>query len=297
MHNSLISLGIPSYNRPEYLRLLIRSILAQTYENFEVVIFDDGSLCVADIEKVVREFTDKRIRLFLGENVWFIRNWNRILNLCQWEYIKILWDDDILCETCLEEQSVILQQNAKVWLVSCYYNTIDQKGVILTDKDFSADSFRIFKKDTKEKGVDLIKNYFLWKRRIGLPTAMMFRRSIISKIWEFNTEVWSPADIDYWIRICSQYDFYYIDKNLISMRWHANNLSKSLEKEIYSFEKMVYVIFGNALQVMRSSLSLMDRARMFLRFVYMGSRYSSIKNIYRISKIYVYLLSKLVFNY
>ena len=296
MHNFLISIGIPSYNRPEYLRVLIQSILSQTYTNFEIIIYDDGSPQITDIEKVVSGFHDPRIQLYLWENVWFIKNWNRVLDLCQWKYIKIIWDDDILKENCLTEQSSILEQNNDVWLVCCYYDTIDENGIFLEDKNFCADSFRIFKKDTKENGMDLIKNYFLWKRRIGLPTAMMFKKEIINSIWRFNIEVWSSADIDYWIRICSQYNFYYIDKNLISMRWHTNNLSKSLEKEIYSLEKMVYVIFGNALQVMRSSLSLMDRARMFLRFVYMGSRYSSIKNIYRISKIYVYLLSRLVFN-
>ncbi len=65
----MISIGIPSYNRPEYLRILIQSILLQTYTNFEIIIYDDGSPRVTEIELMVKEFNDKRIRLLLGENV------------------------------------------------------------------------------------------------------------------------------------------------------------------------------------------------------------------------------------
>lgn len=293
----MISIGIPSYNRPEYLRILIQSILLQTYTNFEIIIYDDGSPRVTEIELMVKEFNDKRIRLLLGENVWFIKNWNRILLLCQWEYIKILWDDDILIETCLELQSEVLENNADVWLVCCSYDSINENGVVLDTKDFNPSSFRLFQEDTKEDGKDLVKNFLLWKRRIWLPTAMMFRKEAIEKIGFFNEEAGSPADVDYWIRICSEYNFYYLDKNLIKLRWHSNNLSRSLEKDITSFEKIVYVIFGNGFPLIQSQLSIGDRLRILTRYFYTGFRYMNLKNIYRISKIYVYILRKLVFNY
>ena len=115
--SKLISIWIASYDRPEYIKILIDSILRQTYTNFEIVIFDDWSPRANEIKNVIEEFDDPRIKLFLWENVWFIKNWNRVLKLCNWDFIKIIWDDDVLFENCIEEQARILSDNDKVWFV------------------------------------------------------------------------------------------------------------------------------------------------------------------------------------
>lgn len=292
-NNDLVSIWIPTYNRPEYLKLLITSILKQTYQEFEVIIYDDWSPKASEIQKVVSEFNDKRIQLFLWENVGFVKNRNRVLKKCKWAYIKIVWDDDILLDSCIEQQKEVLERDSKIWLVCCNYSTIDENGIMINDKYFNHTSFRLFNISRKENWKDLIKNFFLWKRRIWLPTSMMFPSKIKQEVWFFNEHIWCPADIEYWIRICAKYDFYYIDKELIQMRRHRNNLSKELNKQIDSFESIIFHIFKNGYNEIKNIVSVNEKAIIFVRYVYASLSYINIKNIRKLFIIYAFLLHQL----
>lgn len=264
MGNPLISICIPSYNRPQYLRELLLSVLSQTYINFEIIIYDDWSPQVNKIQEIVETIGDKRIKLFLWENVGFIKNWNRCLSHCQGEYIKLVWDDDILYPTCLEIEQATLEKNKNVGITICNYDTIDGKWKPINNKSFNKNSFRLFQEDKREDWRSFIKNYFLWKRRVWLPTSIMFKKSVFEKTGFFNEKVGSPADIEYWLRIARNSDIYYIDNALIKMRWHEQNLSKSLDKDIITYKNTIYIVlFENRSYI---NLTISEKKQIFLRY-------------------------------
>lgn len=99
----LVSICIPAYRRPVELREAIASALAQTVQDIEVVVTDDGG----NHQDVAVEFADPRLRYVLNEsNLGMAGNWERALSLARGRYVMLLMDDDRLLpsfvERCLE---------------------------------------------------------------------------------------------------------------------------------------------------------------------------------------------------
>lgn len=91
-----VSIAIPTYNRKEYLRDAIESILAQTYEDFTLYIFDNAS--DFDIEEFLNEFNDRRIKLIgSSKNLGNLGNFKRIFSYeFDTEYLVVFHDDDTM---------------------------------------------------------------------------------------------------------------------------------------------------------------------------------------------------------
>lgn len=99
-----VSVCIPTYNGGKYIRECIESILVQTYSDFEILIVDDKSS--DETIEVVEEFAkrDKRIRIVRNQqNLGLVKNWNRCVELSEGEWIKFLFQDDLLAPDCIEE--------------------------------------------------------------------------------------------------------------------------------------------------------------------------------------------------
>ena len=120
-HNPLVSVYIPTYNRPELLVKSVESVLNQTYQNFEIIIVDDGSdyfpseLCFNTMDDRIvffplwpeRKLQNKKDRWLLGPT----RAANYALKQCRWEWIARNDDDDIWTEDHLEKLLRFAQQN------------------------------------------------------------------------------------------------------------------------------------------------------------------------------------------
>ena len=110
MPNPKVSVLIPTYNYAHYLPEAIDSVLAQTFEDFEVIIVDNCS--TDNTEEIVMEYLqkDKRIQYFKNEeNIGPYRNYNQCLLYASGEYIKFLNADDKFAPTLLEKFVHILE--------------------------------------------------------------------------------------------------------------------------------------------------------------------------------------------
>ncbi len=98
------SITIPAYKRT-YLKEAIDSCLAQTYQDFELIIVNDAS--PEDLDSIVNLYSDERIRYFKNEtNIGgkdLVASWNKCLSLARGEYFALLCDDDLYEPTFLEE--------------------------------------------------------------------------------------------------------------------------------------------------------------------------------------------------
>lgn len=99
-----VSVLIPVYNRPDEIVRAVRSALAQTHQNLEVIVSDNASTdsTWSVVQGLAAE--DSRVKAFQNEtNLGPTRNWIAALARCTGEYAKVLWSDDWIDSTCVEE--------------------------------------------------------------------------------------------------------------------------------------------------------------------------------------------------
>lgn len=123
---SLISIGIPFYNAQQYLGYAIESVLSQTYENWELILVDDGSsdnsLAIANM--YAKE--DSRIRVISdGLNKKLPARLNQLIDESKYKYIARMDADDIMHPERLEKQLSFLEVNKRYDLVSTGLVSID----------------------------------------------------------------------------------------------------------------------------------------------------------------------------
>ena len=121
MNKKLVSVLIVSYNSWYYIVNTIKSVLNQTYLDFEVLILDNNS--IDNTVKNINSFNDKRIKLFTwNDNLWPYMGLNFLLKKAKWEYIAIQDHDDLWHKDKLNEQINFLEKNKKyIW---CWTETI-----------------------------------------------------------------------------------------------------------------------------------------------------------------------------
>jgi glycosyltransferase involved in cell wall biosynthesis len=122
----LVSVCIPAYNAESTIGDTIRSLLDQTYENFEVVVVND---CSNDnTEKVVKEFSDPRIRFINNDrNLGINANWQKTILEARGRYVILLGHDDMLMPYCLERLVDVFERHEHVGMVGFRAQMLPQK--------------------------------------------------------------------------------------------------------------------------------------------------------------------------
>jgi len=141
----LVSIGIPTYNRPQGLHRALESIIKQTYQNLEIIVSDNCSAetgTATETEMIVQEFmaTDERIQYFRQEkNIGLFYNKKFLFEVSRGEYFTWLCDDDErspeYIEACLEEFQKP-DVSSKLLLVNTFSELIDpvQGKVLAVDQ-------------------------------------------------------------------------------------------------------------------------------------------------------------------
>ena len=127
MKHNLVSIITPCYNGASYISETIESVIAQTYENWEMIIIDDGSKDnSADIVKKYQS-QDKRIILIQQANAGSAAARNKGIRMAEGQYICLLDADDIWLPEFLEKQINFLEEKGAI-CVACAYDHIDDKS-------------------------------------------------------------------------------------------------------------------------------------------------------------------------
>ncbi len=136
-HPPLVSIGIPTYNRPAGLRRILQEITCQTYKNLEIIVSDNHSP-ETETESIAREFmqTDRRIRYIRQpQNVGSFNNYMFLFNQSQGEYFAWVCDDDFRApeyvEACISE----FERLESPILINSYSTRLNSQGqVVATDR-------------------------------------------------------------------------------------------------------------------------------------------------------------------
>lgn len=124
-----ISVGIPFYNAESYLEDAICSVLAQTYQYWELILINDGS---TDKSLEIAELyakADKRIRVLSdGKNKKLPKRLNQIIDEAKFDYIARMDADDLMSNDRLEKQLQVLEKNSTIDIVTSGYMTIGKNS-------------------------------------------------------------------------------------------------------------------------------------------------------------------------
>lgn len=212
----LISICIPAYKNEALMKRLLDSIQIQLFTNFEVVVTDDSpdeslkDLCLSFEEKFQIKYLKNEIAL--GSPA----NWNYAISKAEGEWIKIMHADDWFANDKSLNAFVNAIASDSSFIFSAYSN------VDLSDN--SSKPNRLTKCELK-----LLKNspFNLFKKNfIGHPSTTLIKRNS-NRIFYDETIKW-VVDFDYYIRYLSlNKSFVYIEKSLINIGIHENQITKS----------------------------------------------------------------------
>ncbi|MEP6683358.1 MAG: glycosyltransferase family 2 protein [Parafilimonas sp.] len=123
----LVTIGLPFYNNQSTLKLAIKSVYAQTYNNWELIMVDDGS--TDNSLAIAKEIKDERVRLISdGKNQGLIFRLNQIASLAKGKYLARMDADDLMDPERIEKQMRLLLQNSDIDLVDTGAYSINENG-------------------------------------------------------------------------------------------------------------------------------------------------------------------------
>jgi glycosyltransferase involved in cell wall biosynthesis len=213
----LITVIVTTYNRPEYLKLTLESVVKQTYKNIEIIVVDDGSIGEKN-QIVCKQF----------KNINYIKNINsktpavgRNIGVKESKgvYIAFLDDDDIWIPNKIEIQQQILENNPDFGLVHSPCQIIDSDGKL--NSEIIGESFE-WRNKHGDISLTMLGNFGLM-----MPTPLI-RKSVIEKVGLFNEKM-KPAgeDTEFWCRCSFETKFFYYPKSLAYYRIHSRNISQN----------------------------------------------------------------------
>lgn len=213
----MVSIVLSTYNRAGTLRMTVDSILQQTYEDFELIIVDDGSTdCTKEL---LEEYTDKRIRLFfLEENQFYCMAANYGLQQVKGEYVAFATSDDLWEKEKLELQVNYLEKRKECGACFTYSDVIDENGESAKEQ-FDMLSGLLVKNFYTQK--DWVQQFIFEGNCLSHPSAVV-RKEVLDRVGGFNLLYCQSADMDLWIRIVRYYPIHVIDKELVHFRCYKN---------------------------------------------------------------------------
>ena len=213
MASPTVSVVIAAYNCGEYLRDAVESVRAQTYEDFEVVIVDDGSTdgTWAVIQELAASWP--KVRPVLAEHGGTPVNKNRGIRLARGEWIALLDADDIWVPDKLRRCMGYLAANPHLSLVYTPMSTERMDGTLMRGHSKRCHAGRLTDK--------LFHSIFVH------DPAVVFHRRVVETCGPFDESVPVGSGHEFWLRVSTKFEFGLIREPLAVRRWHPASLTRS----------------------------------------------------------------------
>jgi len=222
----IITVIIPVYNRPAFVKEAIQSVLDQTWSNLEIIVVNDGS--TDNTPLVLQSFGDK-IRIIHQENKGVSAARNTGIKHSDSNWIAFLDSDDIWLPEKLSAQ------------MHFFENHPDAK-ICQTEEIWIKNGKRLFPKKKHKKKSGMIFEHCL-PLCIVSPSAVMIHREMFDLVGTFDESLPACEDYDLWLRISCQYPIYLLDQPLIIKRGgHDDQLSQAIRLDRFRIQALVKLI-------------------------------------------------------
>lgn len=206
-----VSVIIPCYQHEKYVATTITSVLNQSFQDFEVLITDDGSTdaCV----DIINEFKDERINLCtFPSNRGAAFAANNALQRATGDFIAVLNSDDLWAPQKLEVQLNFLENNTSTSAVFALPFFIDEDGRSLINHPWT----RLFVQGEANR-FWWLRQFFYLGNALCHPTAMV-RKEVYDILGGYDPRYPQLSDFDLWVRLASRYNFTVLSEKLTGFR-------------------------------------------------------------------------------
>jgi len=229
----LVSVILATFNRANYLRESINSVLGQSLKDLELVIVDDGSTD-GTAELIKSEWSDSRIVYEYQKNQGFSAARNQALTLARGEYLAFLDSDDKYFPDTLASHLEIYSKNKSVGLTVGGYEYIDEASHYLGER----------RPWLEGPGLDLSGWLF---NCYTVPSAAFLHRSWYERVGGFDETTTAASDWDLFLRLAlAGCNMAWVPKSVCQYRLHASNMSRDIPVHRAGALKAVRKVFQNS---------------------------------------------------
>lgn len=226
----LVSVIIPTHNRPDFLKKTIDSALSQTYSNLEIIVISNGKNL--ENEKAIKSYKDSRILYNYQDNTGGPSSpRNHGIRLAKGEYVAFCDDDDIWLSDKIEKQIQALERNQECGLCYTKMKRFDEKKEwSLPHEEGNADFYSLLYMNT-------------------VPISSVFMKKALLDQWggfEESKRVGTSEDYEFLLRHSLHTKFYFIDEYLLKY-WSGDNRTTLLDhkSQTRSVLRYMFGLFGS----------------------------------------------------
>lgn len=223
MSNPTVSVILPVYNGENYLRFAVESVLRQTFQDFELIVVDDGS---ADSTPAIVGEYGSRVRYVRQDNTGVAGAFNHGLRLASGRFISWLSHDDVFLPTKLEKQAAVLDPLPAPAVCYTDLQMIDSRGRIVSEQTLPEHGRH-----------EALRNVLTGGNICSASYSVMYDRRCIEAAG-FYAESWPyTQDADMLAKFARRFDLIRVPEVLMQVRDHDNRgaRSKKWELEVVRF--------------------------------------------------------------
>jgi glycosyltransferase involved in cell wall biosynthesis len=221
-----VTIAIPFFNAKDYLLGAIKSVFAQTYKDWELILIDDGS--TDGSLEIAKSVNDPRVRVISdGKNKKLAARLNEISKLAKYDYIARMDADDLMSPFRIEKQMNILINNKDLDLVTCGNFSISNEGEIKGVRHHYSNYINLS---------DLLN-----KRGVGVLHAAILGKKKWFERNQYNINLETAQDYELWVRSAAFDDFkiFLMTEPLYYYREEGNVTLKKLLRA-YKSERILF---------------------------------------------------------
>jgi glycosyltransferase involved in cell wall biosynthesis len=221
MQQPTVSVAIPVYQGARFLEASLRSVLAQSFRDFDLTIVDDDSTDGSrEIAARIAETHGHGIPIRIIRNEMrrgLVGNWNRCLELCSGKYVLIFHQDDVLDPGMLQRSVDAFEQHPGVGLVCSAWRCIDEAQHDLPPWSTSPFIGRAGGTPVLEA---LIRENFICCPSVVVP------RDVYERVGRYDARFAFSADFEMWLRIASRYEIFCCPELGLRYRLHSSQATQ-----------------------------------------------------------------------
>jgi glycosyltransferase involved in cell wall biosynthesis len=235
-----VSVTIPVYNGERFLAETIRSVLDQTYRDFELVVLDNASTDRSGA--IARQFGDPRIRIERNrETLPQADNWNRAVEVTRGPLVKVVCADDLLHPRCLELQVAPMDADPGLAVVAARRHMIDEQSRVIVPRRGLGGLVGV------RTGVEVARRVVRsGSNPIGESNNVLFRRDDFFTVGGWKTDRPNVMDLDLWLRLLQLGDFLGLPETLAAFRIASDSISAHDDEKLYEQQRMLIEELGES---------------------------------------------------
>lgn len=232
MVNLLVSIILPVYNGESTISASIESLLQQSYQNFELIIIDDGSS--DNSLKVMKQFKDKRIIIYTQKNNGLAKTLNYGVSVAKGELIARQDQDDISLPTRIEKQVERFYVNKKLVLLGTNSLVINENNQYIGRYRFPH----------RNMDLQFLTNFY----NPFVHTSVMMKKRDFEIIggYAIDPKIQPPEDFELWNRMKKRGEIENLKEYLVHYRKSSNTMSYTYKQDIEdNYKKLVVINLQN----------------------------------------------------